>query len=94
MFRPPGDCPVCSEFVPEGYHACPHCSADDRSGWKEDDSYDGLDLPDEDFNYEDFIKNEFGNDSPAGKLHPVWWITGLILLILSVIGLLVYATNS
>lgn len=93
MFRPPGDCPACGEFVPKGYPACPHCSADDRSGWKEDNSYDGLDLPDEEFNYDEFIENEFGNSSPGNKLHPLWQITGIVLLVLFILGLLIWAAG-
>jgi hypothetical protein len=94
MFRPPGDCPVCGEFVPKGSYACTHCSADDRSGWKEDDSYDGLNLPDEEFNYDEFLKNEFGDSEISNKLHPLWSVTGIILLILSIIGILIWAAGN
>jgi len=38
-----------------------------------------VDLPDEDFNYEEFVKQEFGSShKPAIKR--VWWITALILI--------------
>ena len=94
MFRPPGDCPACGEFVPKGSYACRECGADDKSGWKEDDSYDGLDLPDEEFNYDEFVENEFGNSSAGNRLHPVWQITGVILLILFIIGLLIWAVGN
>jgi hypothetical protein len=58
----PDVCPVCSEDVPRGALACPECGADHSSGWREDtDAYDALDLPDEDFNYEKFVQEEFGS---------------------------------
>lgn len=83
-FRAPAICPVCGERVPPRALACPECGADERSGWKEDAlTYDGVDLPDEDqeFDYDDFVKREFG-----GKSHPethakgLWWIAGVVLL--------------
>jgi len=38
-------CPVCGEVVKADAPACPHCGADDETGWAEDAAYDGLDLP-------------------------------------------------
>ena len=63
-FVPPSECPVCGEDVPRGAKACPHCGADERSGWNEDATrYDGLDLPDEAFadeNTEHAARREHG----------------------------------
>ncbi|MDZ4787587.1 MAG: hypothetical protein SH807_01470 [Blastochloris sp.] len=89
MFRPPGECPSCGEFVPEGYKACPYCGADHLSGWKEEETTnsDGLDLPDESFDYDNFVQEEFGNGSPKNKLHPIWWLTALVLLLIFIIGI-------
>ena len=33
----------------DGAIACPHCGADDETGWSEDAEYDDVDLPDEAF---------------------------------------------
>jgi len=78
--RPPKVCPVCGEDVPPAAVACPECGADHNSGWQENaELYDSVDLPDEDFNYEEFVKQEFGpSHKPAIKT--VWWITALILI--------------
>jgi hypothetical protein len=46
-FVPPGDCPNCGESVPAGVSACPHCGADERTGWSEETYLDGVDLPGE-----------------------------------------------
>jgi hypothetical protein len=75
----PEVCPVCGEDVPPHALACPECGADHRSGWKEDTA-DGLDLSDKDFNYDDFVKEEFGGGTGRSRLHPVWWITAVVLL--------------
>lgn len=85
MFKPPGDCPVCGESVPKGAKACPGCGADEKSGWQEDDTYDGLDLPEEKFDYDEFVATEFGGKSRGKTLHPVWWITALVLVVASIL---------
>jgi len=61
--------------------ACPECGADHNSGWKEGaELYDGLDLPSEEFNYEEFSEREFGSRlSPAG-VKRIWWITAAVLI--------------
>ena len=53
MFRPPGDCPQCGEFVPAKAKACRACGACDKTGWSDDAAYDDLSLPDSAFEEED-----------------------------------------
>lgn len=87
--RTPEVCPVCGENVPPRAAACPECGADHNSGWKED-YLDGVDLPGEEFNYDEFVAEEFG----PGKrtLHPVWWITALVLLVALGLGWVILAS--
>jgi hypothetical protein len=87
-FKPPGQCPACGEWVPRKAAACDCCGACERSGWKPDgDVYDGLDLPDEDFNYDDFIAREFGDPRRAGGLMSnKWWWVALILVVVMALG--------
>jgi hypothetical protein len=86
--RTPDVCPVCSQDVPRGALACPECGADHNSGWREDaESYDGLDLPESDFDYDEFVRKEFGSTSafkPAG-IKSIWCITAIVLLVVSVV---------
>jgi hypothetical protein len=80
--QPPEACPVCGEAVPRGSLACPECGADHRSGWKEDaGTHDGLDLPDKDFNYDEFVRDEFGGPSKFTARKAAWWIAAAILLL-------------
>lgn len=57
--------------------------AQKKRSWEQDSAYDGLDLPDDDFDYEDYVAREFG-----GKPHRrvgiawYWWLTALLLLVL------------
>ena len=80
--RTPGVCPVCGEEVPRGALACPECGADHNSGWREDAAtYDGVELPDDDFNYDAFVKREFGSQAKPPGLKMVWWIAGILMLV-------------
>src|SRR5207248_8388804 len=83
--RTPELCPVCGEDVPSGALACPECGADHNSGWREfAETHDALDLPDEDFNYDDFVRNEFGTSIKPVGMKTIWWITAILVLIASV----------
>ena len=88
-FKPPGQCPACGEWVPRGAAACDDCGACAKSGWSGDTHADGLDLPDDEFDYDDFIAREFGGKSSKQPLTAkIWWWVALALLIVFVIGAL------
>ena len=94
-------CPGCDKEVAVGSRACPHCNppgkrrqhskamaGSSKRSWQQDKSADGLDLPDEDFDYDDFVAREFG-----GKPHRsigikwYWWVTALVLVMLIILGI-------
>ncbi len=82
-FQPPGQCPVCGEWVPRKAVACNCCGACALSGWKADAGhYDGLDLPDEDdsFDYDKFVAEEFGAPHRPHGISPLWWWVAVLLL--------------
>jgi len=82
----PEVCPVCGEDVPRGSLACPECGADHNSGWKPDaDLHDGLDLPEESFDYNEFVRREFGSSPKPAGIKAIWWITAIILLAISIL---------
>lgn len=82
-FDPPGDCPVCGEYVEEGASSCKSCGSCHQSGWSEETGYDGLDLP-EDPDAETSVG--FGDEKSMGKklaLAAVLLIAVIVLYILS-----------
>jgi len=93
-------CPFCGGEVAVGSQ-CPGCTRKQRKkrqpppagpkSWEQDEVHDALDLPDEDFDYDEFVAREFGG-TPHRKLGVkwYWWALGLGLLLL-VLGLI--ATN-
>ena len=78
-------CPACGEDVPAKAKACPHCGACEKSGWNEEASEgDGLDLPEDDFDYEKFKEEEFGSSRKLRGKELLWKVTaaGLLILVL------------
>jgi uncharacterized membrane protein YvbJ len=83
--KAPDVCPVCGEDVPSGALACPECGADHNSGWQQDaETYEALDLPDEDFNYDEFVREEFGSSFKPAGMKTIWWITAILIIVASV----------
>ncbi len=83
-FAPPGDCPVCGEFVPKGARACRECGSCERTGWSEEAEYDHLDLPDA--AWEDDDGKAPRRPAASGWLTAGWWrwvALALVVLFLS-----------
>ena len=78
----PEICPVCGEDVPRRALACPECGADHNSGWREDAlAGDGIDAGDEGFNYDEFVREEFGSSPKPRGVRPIWWVTAIVLVL-------------
>jgi hypothetical protein len=78
----PDVCPNCSSEVPPNAKACPECGSDETTGWSEKASADNLGLPDEEFDYEEFVKDEFGGATKPRGIGWFWWVVVLILVAL------------
>jgi len=77
----PDTCPNCGTDVPPNAKVCPECGSDEQTGWSEEARASGLDLPDEKFDYDEYVKREFeGGVKPHG-IHPLWWVVAVILVI-------------
>ena len=89
-------CPTCDSEVKVG-GSCPGCApkpkrsrkkkkvatSGTKRSWERDEAYDGLDFPDEDFDYDEFVKKEFSSkphERIGIKLY--WWLTAVVLLTL------------
>ncbi|MBK9990817.1 MAG: zinc ribbon domain-containing protein [Verrucomicrobia bacterium] len=73
----PEHCANCGAAIPPSARACPECGADERTGWAEQDIYDGLDLP------EDDETQERNNRSHQNRQTNRWfWLYVAIVLIL------------
>lgn len=86
-------CPTCGAEVKVGA-ACPGCVPKKRSrkkrvsaapkkrSWDQDSMSDGVDIPDEDFDYDEFVQREFGN-TPHKQIGIkwYWWATAVALAV-------------
>jgi len=48
-------------------------------------THDALGLPDDDFDYEEFVREEFDSASSPKGAKTIWWVTAILL-----IGVLLY----
>lgn len=85
-------CPYCGSDVRVG-EPCPGCSKKAkrtktaRRSWEQKKTHDGLDLPDDDFDYEEFVAREFGKKPyRALGLKWYWWALGVAVLVAMVLG--------
>jgi uncharacterized membrane protein YvbJ len=87
---PPEICPHCGAEVPSHARACPECGSDEVTGWSESAAANGLGLPDEEFNYQRFLEEEFGETrTRPSRRHWLWWGVALavvVALLLMVLG--------
>lgn len=76
-------CPNCGATVPPKAKACPECGADDETGWSEDAYAPHIDLPGEEFNYDDYVKREFeSKDAVPHGISKFWWIVAVLITVL------------
>ncbi len=79
----PEVCPNCGYLVPAQARSCPDCGADEQTGWNEDASAQRLGVPDDSFDHDEFVRNEFGERSPGIKPKGIawgWWLVGVGVL--------------
>lgn len=80
---PPEVCPNCGAYLPRKAKVCPECGSDEETGWSDSASASNLGIPEDNFDYNAFVKEEFGSRSPKPKgIHWMWWVTALILVLL------------
>jgi hypothetical protein len=88
---PPENCPNCGADVPPDATACPECGADEKTGWSEEAYVGGLNLPDETFDYDEFVGREFGaKPRPPRGISWFWWAVAAALVVLFVGGLIAF----
>jgi len=83
-------CPICGEENPSNARACRGCGADERNGFFEDsDRYDAnsLDLPEDDFDYDRFVEEEFGESRVRKPKELARLVVALALVLILVVYL-------
>ena len=80
----PEICPNCGAMVPHRAKACPECGSDDETGWADDAVAQRLGIPDDSFDYDEFVRGEFADR--RSELRPrgiawLWWGVAVLLLV-------------
>lgn len=75
----PGVCPNCGAELPPKARACPECGSDERTGWSEEADTGALGLPDEEFDYEAFVRQEFEGEERGGPPRWAKWAAAVVL---------------
>ena len=73
---------IAAQKVPRNAKACPECGSDESTGWSEEAHASGLGLPDEKFDYNEFVKQEFGAERKPHGISWFWWAIAVILILL------------
>jgi hypothetical protein len=83
-------CPSCGTEVRVGSKTCAKCASEratkkwgaveERKPWEQAETYDGLDLPDDEFDYAKFLEEEFGSAPKRSGKEWFWWSTAVLLL--------------
>jgi predicted nucleic acid-binding Zn ribbon protein len=82
--NPPEECAQCGEDIPHNARACPHCGADERTGWRENSIYDGLDLPD---TAEDIDESAHHSSRQGNQAGLRWYWSATLIVVLLILGL-------
>jgi len=82
---PPEFCPNCGTEVPPNARACPECGSDEQTGWSDRAHADRLGIPDEEFDYDEFVKEEL-EEKRRSSVKPrgvswLWWVVAIVSLI-------------
>jgi len=83
----PETCPNCGADVPRRAKACPECGSDEKTGWSDHAQSQSLDLPNDEFNYDEFVQREFGKPKRSA-MKTFWWVVAVLLLAVSLFLLL------
>jgi hypothetical protein len=76
----PETCPNCGADVPPRARACSECGACEETGWSEQADVAYADIPDDSFDYNEFVKREFGPKKvlPRG-INWFWWAVSIAI---------------
>ena len=78
-------CPHCGGEIRSDAKFCRHCGSSESDGWRDEYESD-----DEEFDYDDYISEEFGTSVTNTRTRPLWRLVAVVLLILFTGGYLLF----
>ena len=80
-------CPHCGAEILATARFCRHCGSSDADGWR-DEYEEGYGDDTEEFDYEEFVEENFSDSLVNSQTKPVWRWVAIGLLLLFVLGYL------
>ena len=81
-------CPSCGVAVSPNAKSCVCGARRDGTTWLASATYDGLDVGEDDFDYDDFVRREFGKEGRGtnwftrmSAKERFWWFVAVVLLV-------------
>ena len=90
----PEICPNCGADVPTDARACPECGADEQTGWSEEARYENIGIPDDSFDYDEYVRREFEGETPGDQRQRFWRKVGIGLLVVLLLPLIYIAISA
>ncbi len=81
-------CPHCGADIDFEASFCRHCGSSDADGWKQDWDDDSED----DFDYEEFVEDNFSPRVTNTQTAVIWRVTALVLL--GILAYFIYRTGA
>ena len=76
--------------MPRNAKACPDCGSDEQTGWSEEAAAADLGLPDDSFDYDRFVREEFAErQAVRDGLAWHWWVAAVVAILI-LVGILVW----
>ena len=76
----PEVCPNCGAEVPPNAKSCPECGSSEETGWSKTAATSGLGLPDDEFDYDEFVDREFGGGKQKHGAAWFWCVISVLLV--------------
>jgi hypothetical protein len=78
-------CPHCGGEITADAKFCRHCGSSESDGWRDEWETDV-----DDFDYEEYIADNFDSGPHRTSIAPLWRLVALVLLVLFLLGFLLF----
>lgn len=78
-------CPHCGAEIRSDARFCRHCGSSDEDGWRDEE-----DVGDEEFDYDQYVADNFPSSNYRTGTKPLWRIVAVVLLVLFFLGFLFF----
>jgi uncharacterized membrane protein YvbJ len=78
-------CPHCGAEIAADANFCRYCGSSESDGWRDESESDV-----DDFDYEEYVADNFGTSPHRTSIAPLWRLVAFVLLVLFLLGFLFF----